>query len=261
MTTTFRFPRWMVTALLALASASWTVRGDTITLLTSGTQLQTSAADGVGPTVRDTTLPAAMPYTATQTVMDGGASSETTYSLTQSGFVIDMSHHRTGVGRSGDGTPNFQVQSFAQSNGDIFFSALEDSIYEFSGSYHAQHVGAAGTVELFAYLYDWTTSEYVIRSVQRSTEAATVSFTLGQLAGDDFNQLIGSRSGRLFAGHKYSITYITDIQADPGADSGATGDGEIAFRVDALPATVPLPSAAVAGLTCLTGLSCSRRRR
>lgn len=257
MTTSYRFPHWTVTALLALASGSWAVRADTIGLITSGTQLQTSAADGVGPTVRDTALPAALPYTATQTVTDGAASSQTTYSLTPSGFVIDMSHVRTGAGRSGDGTPNFQVQSFAQSNGDIYFSALADSLYDFSGNYHAQHVGAAGTVELFAYLYDWTTSQYVFRSVQRSTEASSVNFTLGQLAGDDVNQLIGSRSGRLFAGHTYSITYITDIQADPGPDSGATGDGQITFRIDA----VPLPSAAATGLTCLTGLFVSRRRR
>ncbi|MBW2267847.1 MAG: PEP-CTERM sorting domain-containing protein [Deltaproteobacteria bacterium] len=217
----------------------------TVTLNGSGTSYLTSTATDVsGPSSSETVNPAALPYSYTSTNVDGGASSESVYALTNAGFDITLDHSRVSA-----------LNSSAISYGNIRFSVDQNIDYVASGSYSAVDSGGR-QIYLNMNMYDVTASATVFQSFQLSEATPNESFTLGGSGGDSSNQLLGSLTGTLIAGHEYSLNYNAFIKAYPTAStSGATASGSVSLTF------IPEPSTALLLGLGLIGFGASRRRR
>lgn len=184
-----------------------------ITLNDGGTTvLEVIARDRTGnPTITNTInnlFPTAMPFDNNQIATQGDSQSQATYHLGQDGITINSSGFRAG---SLDSRANVQPM--------IYFSVSVDTPYKITGSLSVNDPGATGRfVQLTATLTNLTTSEILFHSEQASFGVLDQTFTLGETAGNQINQISGSPTGVLLAGHQYRLFYGTSIYASNGGD-------------------------------------------
>jgi hypothetical protein len=232
----------LVLALLlpGLPATAWT-----ITLNGGGTSsLKTRTADGPPTVVAEFVNPTVLPFDYISTSVDGDASSESVYSLSNDAFGITFDHARVST-----------YQSLGHSNGVIFFSVDENIDYIASGSYSAVDSDGRETY-LWAELHDSTIGSVVFENLQWSQATPNESFTLGGAEGDFDNISTGSLTGTLIAGHDYTFEYNVFIQADPTASaSGAIATGGVALTF------IPEPSTALLLGCGLVGFAARGRRR
>ena len=153
----------------------------------------------------------------------------------------------------------------------LSFTALQDTIYDFSGFYSASGTGGY-TVFSQVVLLDLTSPTTLFEDLNRSTFAngsglEVELFNLG-VAGDGNvqNLTLGSLSGSLIAGHDYRFAYEAFIQAAdfsnfPNAaitNGFATATGQYTLAIGDL--TVPEPSTLLLIGTGLVGLVGLRRK-
>lgn len=184
-----------------------------ITLNDGGTTvLEVVARDRTGnPTITNTIhnlFPTTLPFDGNQTVTQRDSQSQATYHLGQDGMTINASGFRAG---SLDSRANVQPV--------IYFSVTVDTPYKITGSLSVEDPGTTGKgVGLTAKLTDLTTSEILYHSDQGSFGVVDQAFTLGETAGNTINELSGSPTGVLLAGHQYRLFYGTSIYASNAGD-------------------------------------------
>ena len=241
-----------VSTILAAVSLAALIAGREATAYTvtlngyATSYLTTHANDRVGSNQFETVNPPAMPYSYTSTSLDGGASSESGYSLTNAGFDITLDQSRVGA-----------ANSFGQAEGSIFFSVNQGIDYVASGSYSV--ADSDGRIVYYRpFLYDRTVGSFVFENFQQSRATPNESFTLGGTGGDFSNSTFGSLTGTLIAGHDYEFNYYVMIHTSSTASpSGATASGNLSLSFSA----IPEPSTGLLMVLGLVALAVSRHRQ
>jgi hypothetical protein len=148
------------------------------------------------------------------------AKSETNYNMTQQAFAITSSGTRVG-----------RIDSRANVQPIIFFSAASDTAYSISGNLTVSDPGSSGKFgELTATLIDVDSSEVLYNSHQGSFGVVNLVLQLGGLAGNSENELQGSATGTLLAGHRYKLNFGSSIYAANSGDPASfTGNFNITF--------------------------------
>jgi len=188
--------------------------------------------DGVGPPVRSTVGTPSFPFGLVQDVADGASSAQSQYFFSadnhSGSFTFLLDQGRSGV--SG---------SYVSSSVGFTFSTTEDVHYSLSGNYT---MAGSGTVSLVVALFEVQTFSHAFHNRQESRTTPNESFTVGPEEGDHFNLLEGTSNGILLGGHTYSLSYDFRIDAFSSAgDPGATGQGQLAFQLQTIPAPSALP--------------------
>lgn len=216
----------------------------TVTLNGAGTSyMYTAADDRSGGDAYETLYPTALPYSDTSTSVDGGASSESEYDLSDAGFDITFDHSRVST-----------LDSYGYSAGLIYFSVDQDVDYVASGSYSVVDPDGR-SVLLNTLLWDLTAASSLFVSQQESNATPNESFTLGGTGGDYYNNNTGSLTGTLIAGNDYRLYYAIDLYTSPSAStSGATATGSVSLSF------VPEPGTGLLVMTGVLGLALRRRR-
>jgi hypothetical protein len=234
----------LAVVVLVAAPAAFAV---TITLNGAGTSYIRTVADAGTLTASVLTVnPASLPTAgAPPPAVDGANVASTTYNLSNASFNLTFSHDRGAA-----------YASFAQSYGHIFFSPATDVNYVLSGAYSSNATDTGTSTFMTAEIYDYSTSDSVFINGQYSVTTSGESFVLGQTGGDSSNQLAGSLTGSLIAGHQYDLYFMDYINSTPNAATTAaqaTGYLNLTF--------VPEPTtAALLGLG-FTGLAAAGRKR
>lgn len=187
---------------------------------------------------------AASPYVETNTATTNGATSTTTYDLTQTDLRFTFDHAR-------DGTQ----YNFADSYSIVTFQVTTNSTYAASGQYVADDATSAGRTRFDGHLLDKTTNTYLYRAQQESLNTVDQTFVFGGTAGDNVNLFSGSLSGALVAGRTYELFHQAFTFASPDADGGSTASGRFDFAI------VAVPEPAGLSLLALGGVALLRRRR
>lgn len=186
--------------------------------------LRTYALRSSGSETVNTTV--SLPLNQTDTRNDGGptgSTSATTYNFEVSGdqatFDFLFNHTRAAV--------NF---ASAESTGEIVFTTTNTLQYNLSGAY-----AMLGNewLEMEVELFDVTANSVLFFNRQFSDATANESFTLGQLGGDDTNNLAGSLSGTLPAGHQIKLRYEFLLFRFFSAGSTATATGSMSLVIGA----------------------------
>jgi hypothetical protein len=156
------------------------------------------------------------------TAIDGGTSSTTTVNFreesSQTIFDFAVQHARSGIAGA-------QSRSYEAA---LRFTADQANVtYSLSGEYD----NSSGATHLRAWLVDDTLGAYVFRTHQYSDKTTSEHFTFGESGGNVFNELIGSLSGVLSAGHQYRLFIDTITYAEDGPDAGAIASGNITFAL------------------------------
>jgi hypothetical protein len=175
----------------------------------------------------------------------GGASSLTSYALSNDGFDIGF-----------DQTIAQDFYSGSQAWAGIIFSVDEDVAYQIVGGFGVTGVDA-GRYRLTTTLRDITGAPALLfESMQWSWSTPGESFTVGELGGDDSNVLEGSQSGTLLAGHRYTFFAEASLETYPEAPRLApvSGTGGVSLYL------VPEPSPALLVGLGLMALAALRRR-
>lgn len=212
---------------------------------TQSNQTSEAGSQGTGPGLTsDTVTAASLPFSDSTLAVDGVDSSETTYDFSNAGFLFSVDHARDG-----------DFSHWTSSNGGIYFSVDDAVDYVAAGSYSAVNPDPQN-IALLAGLFDLTTSTTVFLSEQQSSSELNESFVLGLMEGDLSNQLIGSLTGTLIAGHDYIFQYdVTSANINTLTGGAVTGLGNLSLTF------VPEPSTAVLLGIGLGGLARRRTRR
>ncbi len=234
----------LAVVVLVAAPAAFAV---TITLNGAGTSYIKTVADAGTLTASVLTVnPASLPTAgAPPSSVDGANVASTTYNLSNAGFNITFSHDRAAP-----------YASFVQSYGHIFFSPATNVNYVLSGAYSSNATDTGTSTLMTAQIYDYSTSDNVFMNDQYSSTTSGESFVLGQTGGDNSNQLVGSLTGSLIAGHHYDLYFMDYINSTPYAGTTAaqaTGYLNLTF--------VPEPSTAALLGVSFTGLAAAGRKR
>ncbi len=232
----------LATAGLATAPAAF---GATITL-TGTTEVTSGARDasvaGIG---EDNEFPLSLPSLGTAIANHGGASSATAFELSDFGFLITFDHVRPTT-----------LFSNAESHFFVDFVPSSTVNYVLEGQYQAVDPLGNG-IRQFVHFEDLSSPvPWLIYSNQESLITPNENFVLGEAGGDQENQLVGSITGTLIAGHEYRLGVHSYLFAEPGApiaDATASGYFSLAF--------VPEPSVALLCGLGLAGLVAHRRLR
>jgi len=227
-------------ATMALAFANATAQATPIILNDGGTTR-------LNHYVRDTNIdfaglsgdlfPTSLPFNQNQTVIHGSSSVTAEYHLGLDGFAIDVSGGRTG-----------QIDSRSTIQPIIYFSVTADTPYQMTGGYSAEDPGStAKAVILTTELSDVDTSEVLFRNHQASFNVVDESFELGDMGGSLSNELFGSPTGILLAGHRYSLLYATTIYASNSGDP-ATAVGSLRITFGNVPEGGPSAALILLGL-------------
>ncbi len=221
----------------------------TITLNTGDTSNLETASGYWGITTLETLYPTALPYSDISTSVDGEASSESEYDLSELGFDVTFDHTRES-----------SFDNLAKSVGAIYFSPDQDIDYIASGSYatvdpDGSWVQLAVSLTDLNDLDDLDDNMTLFQSYQESDSTADESFTLGLSEGDTPSINTGSLSGTLLKDHDYVFSYIAFIHADPGTASVATATGSVSLTL------VPEPSTGLLSMMALITLMGLRTRR
>ena len=234
------YPKTMILAVLmfsASAQAEITV---------TAWELRSTVIDGNGPDVFsvEETPPVTLPFNAVSPASDGPCKATSTYDFEVVGNVgslgFEFDHRRGGTPSSlacsyigphlGYNSPflTFSVSPDA----DLFYSL--DGFYAMTGS---------SKIIMLVELWDLTTETVVFRNMQISHNTTNEAFRLGETDGDETNELIGSLTGALTAGHDYTLKYTIYIHLmgdDP--DPGASAVGSV--NLDITPCPPPSPCVA-----------------
>ena len=205
------------------------------TLCTSLAQASLIINDGGVTTlqlaVRDTTVsfnnqienlfPISLPFDGSHTAVQSNSQSQADYHLGDDGISIVSSGFRAG-----------QIDSRANVQPGIFFSVTVDTDYSLLGSMSVADPGQTGKyANLTATLTDLDTLAVLFNSSQESFGTVDQSFQLGGTAGNVANQLSGSLTGLLFAGHSYRLIYVNSIYAANSGDTASfTGNFEMTLH-------------------------------
>jgi hypothetical protein len=223
----------------------------TVTLLTGAGR--SIAGDGVGPDNSNVAPFGSPPYASGPvSAADGGASSTTTYTFTNSAWLIEFAHVRAG---NPSGTYAWS-DDYLPGPG-VTFSVSEPVVVRVSGAYGVADTGAGDNawydVKLWGNGYVTLLHETYNLSVATPNE----SFVVGQAGGDSENFVTGDTVHVLVPGVTYALEWYAGIQdghLDPG-DTGATATGS--YRIDFLPE----PSSELALAAGLASLALLARRR
>lgn len=187
---------------------------------------------------------AALPGSGAVPIASGGSSAVTGYDVSASGFTITFTHARAG-------TP----ASNASGTVGVYFSVDAPVDYVVSGAYTAVDP-SGGHVSLGVSFTDVTENALVFHNAQESFHTPNERFTVGEQGSDspEFGDLIGSPTGKLLPGHRYSLIVGSVLQVSGDADGGATGSGTVRLVF------MPEPDMHWLLLAGLLGVA-SRRRR
>jgi len=157
----------------------------------------------------------AAPQMSAVSAVVGASSSITTYSSLDAGGQANFEWAFT---QTRDGS----YVSYGDSYGHIYFNVDVDSSYSVSGLSEL-----VGDERLYQYvtLRDTTTAIYFLHSYNESLMTPNDTLRVGQPDGDYGNNLSGSTTGTLLAGHSYDLFYDYFIQTLPRADAGASASG------------------------------------
>ncbi len=163
--------------------------------------------------------------TATISTSVGASSASSTVTATQSALTADFSHTRaTSAGSDGE------------SVGYDYFTVSATTPYTLSGTYTML---GSGYIYYEAELYDNTSGLYIFDNYQIGVYGpGSVTFTLGQTAGNKDNYLSGPLMGSLAPGDDYKLSYEAYIEAYPGAQAAlatATGNVTLEFTSSSVP--------------------------
>jgi PEP-CTERM motif len=128
--------------------------------------------------------------------------------------------------------------------------------YSLSGFFNGYLDETAG-MQLGVDLYD-SDSDITLFNSNQSTDYAsppTVGFTLGTHGGADIDELTGSLTGTLLAGHHYSLFVFASFGNDHASYSFSNASGNVTL------AFVPEPGTGLLVMAGVLGLSASRKRR
>ncbi len=172
-------------------------------------------------TVRDTNLsftgqqgyhyPVSLPFSTSVSLTEGASHVQADFILNDSGFSSTSSGARAGL-----------LDSRSTLQPQFFFSVSVDTVYAIAGAFSADDPGLTGSaVVLTATLKDLDTSATLYHSHQSSLGVVDEAFALGGMSGNLENELSGSSSGILLAGHQYSFSYATTIYASQTSDAAS----------------------------------------
>ena len=224
-----RLPLVIFSALVAAAPAA---NGVGITLVV-GSTVQSFARESAN-LVNQTHNPTSLPDSGTVVASIGQSSTTTGFDLSNAAFQITFEHAYP----AGDPDDFNLAQSFIQ----LGFIPDADVNYVLEGAYAT--VQQTDSVFLFTTLQ--TDSITLFDNSQGSNHTPNESFTLGQTGGDVVNNLSGSLTGTLLAGHEYFLSVTAEIiQANVSTTPGATASGFVTLTF------VPVPEPATALLLAL----------
>lgn len=118
----------------------------------------------------------------------------------------------------------------------LTFVANSNEPYELSGFYNVTDVGASGYDQIYADLLDVVSGDLFVNE-QDSQSTPNQHFILGGTGGDLINNLYGSPTGNLIAGHTYQLFFGLFTGAPFAADSGASALGNITLKIGTATAT------------------------
>jgi hypothetical protein len=128
------------------------------------------------------------PVTGSLVAVHGTSRAQIDYQFTDAGFIIGSSGNRNGL---------LDSAATSQTFPNIFFSVSTDT---------------------WATLEDVNTLQVLFHSKQSSFGAVDVSFELGGTDGNAENELSGSPTGVLLAGHQYRLAYQAQLYASNAGD-------------------------------------------
>jgi hypothetical protein len=141
-----------------------------------------------------------------------------------------------------------ESDSFAQASGEITFSVGHNLTYDIDGLYQ---LAGEGNIELYVELIDNTDLFSPFANLQNSSSTPNQLFVVGSQDGDNSNDLVGSPTGLLDAGHEYTLVWFYDINnggGGKGSSDPATAVGELTLTLTPEPATITLLLAGGLGL-------------
>jgi hypothetical protein len=184
------------------------------------------ANDEINDLESETSQGTAIPTSTTVDAIDGNAHSKNVINWSISGgqtiLSYEVDHTRTGTVES---------NSTSETPSPIEFTANSSEPYELSGFYNVTDVGASGTVIYGCTLYDVTSGNILFENSQGSRNTTNEQFVLGGAGGDFYNEVNGTLTGNVIAGHAYQLVFGFRISTWPNADSGASALGNFTLAI------------------------------